>query len=298
MDADTRHELKQNELAEALTKLRGRVKDEHVRLAILIVTLAVVAIIAVRYWRYSANRTVERGWSQLGAIEQSLSSDTDTDADAAITRLRALVGEASDPTLKGFAKLRLGNALRDQGMIQPQKRATYFAEATSTLQQVISENPQSAALCGAATFSLACVQESERKFDEARASYKKLVDEPRFDGSPFRIIAKSRLEDMDKYTGPVSFVPGEPPPPPPPPTLTPPATSPAPTATPPSPLLSPTNIDPKTSPPASAPAAPASAPGQPGGAGQESGKPAATPTPAGAAPPATQPAPGDAAGKP
>jgi len=64
MDARTRHELKQNELAEALAQLRN-LNDPRLRVGLLVVLGLAVVVAGVLWWRYNQSRTVEQSWKTL-----------------------------------------------------------------------------------------------------------------------------------------------------------------------------------------------------------------------------------------
>jgi predicted negative regulator of RcsB-dependent stress response len=217
MDADTRHQLKANTLAEALASLRD-LKDARFLYSAGAVAVVLIVVLAWFGWRYSQQVAAERDWDRLNRIAVGLSAKDANVLTGAQNDLRAMLQEKIAPGVVDYARLELARSLVDQALTQPSSRQAAFTEAASVLEQIRSDPTAAPMLQAAATFMLASTYESTHQFDKAKELYTSLVDETRYAGSPYKLLAQDRLTNMDTLTAPIAFAPGEPPPPPPPPT--------------------------------------------------------------------------------
>lgn len=210
MDADKRHQLKQNELAEMLAKLRDW--DSPVtRYALLGLVLLLVLVVGWKTWRYTQQHASEQAWQRLDLIKLGmLDSDPDRVA-SAVNDLRELIRETSDPAIAGNARLHLARFRYDEGFARPEQRQAAFEEAADLLQQVTGNPETPPMIAAAASFALASTYESLRELDKAETLYETLKSEPRFQGSPFVAVAGVRLDTMDDLAKPVAFTSGDPP---------------------------------------------------------------------------------------
>ncbi len=221
MDADTRHELKQNELAEALWRVR-LLAEKYWKHAVAVVVAIVVIAVGLRVWSVASSMARDSAWSAVMAGE--LNEDAQADP---LTRLRAVMAETSDPALLAAARLRAARQLIDKESSDAAQRSANLKEAQQLLTQAASDRGAPALLRAAARFGAASLDESLNNLDAARTSYQALVDDKEFEQSPFRALAATRLGTLDGLKLPVSFTPGTAPPPPPPPGSVQPATQPA-----------------------------------------------------------------------
>jgi hypothetical protein len=219
MDADTRHQLKTNELAEVLATLRD-LKNPRFLYPAGAVALVAIAVLAWLSWRYSQRLTAERDWERLGRISLDLSDPDASRVAAAQSEARALLQERTAAHVRGYARLELARSLVAQGMAQPDQRAAAFDEAVRLLEQTRSDPAAPPLLNASSTFLLATTCESQYQFDRAKQLYQSLADDTRSVGSPYKALAEDRLTSLDTLTKPVVFTPGEPPAPPPPATQT------------------------------------------------------------------------------
>lgn len=219
MDADTRHQLKQNELAEALSALRDW-NNPTTRYTLLVLGVALLAVIGWKVWRYSQARAEEHAWQQLGAIEQRFSATDDTQSAAAATELEALIKDTSNAAVGAAARLRLAEHQIETALRKPEVRPESFAAAIATLKPLAEAKDVPPSLAAPAMFALATAYESTREFDQAAALYEQLRDEARFRGNPLAVLAADRRATLDDIRTQVAFIPGAPPTAPPPPTIT------------------------------------------------------------------------------
>jgi predicted negative regulator of RcsB-dependent stress response len=212
MDADTRHQLKQNELAEALQKLR-LLDDRRITIALGVVIVLLVVYAGYRLWQNSSRAAVDRAWQSLTELQGRL--DALTPDPTALADLRTLIANSPDQTLTGYAKLCLAAELNRTAIRDTARREPLLSEAEQELKTVIDSAAGKPPLQAAALFALASTHESQRRLADARALYQRLVDSQQFDGSPYKPIAEERLADLDQLATAIVFTPGDPPTPPP-----------------------------------------------------------------------------------
>ncbi|TWT42294.1 hypothetical protein RAS1_34240 [Phycisphaerae bacterium RAS1] len=209
MDAETRHSLKQNELAQALSKLRDFNLDAGTRRLLLIILAVLLVLVAWRVWRWSANSASEVGWKDL----QSFVSSAATTPDVAIDNLRGLTS-SSNPGLKHTARFFAAAILCDKADKDAANFVSLLNQAAGELKTIIDSPDANGFHISAAAFRLASVYESLRNFGEARRAYQLLIDDPRCAGQGFRELARSRLDSLAGLETPVVLTPGDAPPPP------------------------------------------------------------------------------------
>lgn len=221
MDADTRHQLKTNELAEALSRLRDW-NNPATRNWVLGVAAVVILIAAWYVWSAARTNAAELKWGQFYTLQEGVYSDDEARRAGALDDLRAFISSETGTALGGYARLQLARARYDDGLVKTDQRAAAFQEAAQLLDEILSSAPV-APLEAAAGFARASVHESQaaidsaardRQIEAARKLYQHLVDDPRFEGSPFVSRARQRLDTMDTLKDPVTLLPGNPPPPP------------------------------------------------------------------------------------
>jgi hypothetical protein len=213
MDADTRRQLKTNELADALASLKDLKSPRFLYAAGAVVVVA-IAVLAWFGWRYSQRLAAERDWDRLERVVLGLSETDANVAAGAQNELRAMLQEKLPPSVLGYARIELARSRVEQGFAQPSERPAAFGEAAKVLEQVRSDPESTPLLQAEATFLLASTYESMRQFEGAKELYQSLTQDTRYAGSPYKALADFRLADLDKLARPVAFVPGDPPPPP------------------------------------------------------------------------------------
>lgn len=201
MDADTRHQLKQNELAEALRNLLD-FRDKRT-IAWLVVILAIaLGYGGYKFWGW---------WQQVHLIQsyQTLTTVNATDAslgDAPLAKLRQLIADNTQPGLVAISRLQLAQGLeaRGQGADGAAKLTTAETQYQAILQMPDAPNHIQAA----ATYRLGILYETMQEFGKAREAYTALSESQRFKGSPFTDLAVARLDPLDDRAVPVKFEPG------------------------------------------------------------------------------------------
>lgn len=214
MDAEKRHQLKQNELAAVLGKIRDFTNDRPTRYWLVVLLVVAVAVVGYRWWGHLQNRQLASGWSELTEAAPALQGDLE----GAVERLHEVIADTSDNTLAASARIRLATALRRQSQAQSQadQREELLNESAATLRVVIDDPQTPAALVATAAFSLGTTYESLGEFDQARLDdaaelYRMITTDARFAGNPFTLLAEARLDTIDDLRVTINFVPGMPP---------------------------------------------------------------------------------------
>lgn len=206
MKADTRHQLKTNELGEALLKVRFWF-EKNWRNVALVGGSALVLIVAVNIWRWSHASAVDAAWARLFEIETT----GEADPAAAIQRLRDLASSSGDPVISVIARYRAGCALLHHAGRDPANRPQLLEESIASLKLVFDDSAAPPTIAAAAGFALASAFENKRDFDAAKSAYDAIVKNNRFDGTPYQNLAAVRSTELDELrTITVRFEPGRP----------------------------------------------------------------------------------------
>ena len=216
MDADSRHDLKKNELAEMLSNFRFFTSDRgrYVTLAVLAV---VVLFVGYRVWRWNSVRAGEESWS---AIMEAVVPNTPDGTDG-LDSLRQIASSTGDATIRAWADYRLGCGLLRQANSDETKREQYLPDCIEVLKRVSGVSSTPSSIAAAAEFGLANAYELRRDFEQAKTTYQAIIDNEKYAGSPYQALAGRRVETVDDLNVTVTFTPGEPPAPVPPPSLIP-----------------------------------------------------------------------------
>ncbi len=210
MDAETRHQLKQNELAGTLDKLR-EMKDPKYRYTVLGLIALLVAVVVWNAVSSSRAHAAEKASARLFEVTTALAVADEDGAAIARENMQAYVDEVSDPALGGYARLSLAGALISDALKNPDQRPAAFENAAALLTEITTNTRTPGPLAAAARFSLATTYESLRQPEKARELYQDLTTDDRFRGSPFELRAFERLNSMDVLEVAVHFEPGDPP---------------------------------------------------------------------------------------
>ncbi len=213
MDAETRHQLKQNELAEALNRLR-EFNDPRFLYTIVAVVVVIIAALGWYAWNQTQQMALATEWQQLINLNTALAAEDPAEVQEARSDLKTMIGEASDSRLAGYARLQLARSYYEDALENADQRPDGFNQAAELLREVRASRVEEPNLKAAATFMLASAEESLDNIDTAQQLYQELTDSERFAGSPFRLLARDRLENIDELKEPIELVQGAPPAPP------------------------------------------------------------------------------------
>jgi hypothetical protein len=215
MDANTRRQLRTNELADALASLKD-LRDPRFLWSAGVVVVVGIAVLAWYGWRSSQQSAAARDWEHLSHLSMELTGDDASRVAAAQNELRNMLQGNMTAHAKGYAELALARSRVADGLVHPDQRPAAFEEAVDILERLRSDPGTTPMLQAAATFLLASAEESLQRLERAKELYESLRSDPRCAGSPYRQLAEARLKDVDTLSKPVVFTPGDPPPPPPP----------------------------------------------------------------------------------
>lgn len=205
MDAETRHELKHNELADLLFRLREW-NNPRVYTWLLAIVAVILAYVSYRLWGHRAQVANQRNWTVLAEVNPANAAL----GGAPLDQLRSLIAGSSDPSLLAAARVRLATALTKRGMLGDQAALT---GAGDELRQVIDAPGTPGNFKAAALYRLGMLQETRGELEAAGQTWKRL-SEGGFEGSPFKELAAERIGSLDRMKSKVVFEPGLPPLPP------------------------------------------------------------------------------------
>ncbi len=208
MDADHRHELKENDLAEFITHF-GQWWSKHGN-KLLLSALVISVVILGRQWLHTRSAAAqENAWADLAGA---------TSPDS--YRLVALSHD--NPTVRAMAYLRGADLLLNEAVAGPgdddntaNDSAKLTAqqslqEAAAMYNQVIQDNQAPLAFHLNAGLGLAAVAEGQRDWPQAKQLYEQVIDQA---GAAFPTIAhqaQARLDMLDRLREPVVFAPDPP----------------------------------------------------------------------------------------
>ncbi len=190
MDAQTRHSLQQNELAEALQNLRDLGSHPQTRNWIIAIATVIILYSGWKLWSWSAYNTRTGAWADLDAALLG-----EGEAEQTIANLRNITRDGATESVRTAARLRLASLLVNQATDEaPGERLNEAAALLST----IADDPNNVAAYRAVSlFKLGTVHESLFEMDEARSAYERLTQDPMLAASPYGAVAQERLDTLD-----------------------------------------------------------------------------------------------------
>ena len=215
MEADHRHELQQNDLAEFLKNL-GQWWSKNGLKTLLIVFIAVAAMFLYRLHRTGAERAHDEAWRDLSRA---------TSAD----QYRGVARSYENPAIQALAYLRAGDmtllktmmpdepAAEDgeddpsQDAATPDQTREEMLDSAEADYNAVLGNPEAHKLIKLnATLGLASVAESRMLGDEARKVYQQIQDQAGAGYEHIAMIASKRAAALDRAATPVVFAPEDP----------------------------------------------------------------------------------------
>ena len=203
MDAERRHELKENALATTLVRVWEQLDRYSTPLAIALAAVAVI-VGGYRLWTWNSALKIEQGWAQLMDVGPASESDSQGNVDS----LREIGSRNLHPTLDAAVHLRVASELT-RGVAG--RSAERIFEAVRELEEVTNAAGAPAPIRAAAEFRLATLFETLGKFEDAQQRYRNLTENPEFAGSPFQDLSNERLTSLDTIRKPVEMIAGLPP---------------------------------------------------------------------------------------
>jgi hypothetical protein len=214
MDAETRHQLKQNELAEAIGDLKQKVAHMDRNTVYLLIGIAAIIILWIAYGLYNRAAAQQQSdvWFQVLTAPVNIRNADTIQGD--LENLRQLATQ-NDGALADAARLRLGvglwNYAEAPNIEHPEGEAANLLNEAASVLEPVAQTPASSSSPGvvaAAKYALAGVYESLGRWDDARAQYESLQDE-RFAGTVYGpagvSLTKNALQNFDELQEPVKF---------------------------------------------------------------------------------------------
>ena len=203
MDADTRHQLRQNELAEVLARLRN-FGDKRITGWLTAIVVVALGYAGYRFWQWRQDARLVQSYQALASVDA-------TDAslgDAPLARLRELIADGSQPGLVAISRLQLAQGLEARGQGSGETAKEKLDRAEAQYKVILDTVDAPDAIKAPAMYRLALLYETKRDFELARQTYAALSEDRRFVGSPFGDLALMRLELLEDLSTPVEFEPG------------------------------------------------------------------------------------------
>ncbi|MBL8877704.1 MAG: hypothetical protein JNG88_01185 [Phycisphaerales bacterium] len=213
MDADTRHELQQNELGQLLSRLKNLSARE---ILTYLGTIVVVILIVVGYrtWQSSILTAKSAAWNDLitAGAPKPTADGSDVEIPDRVEALRSYMQTHAEPAALAAARLRLARALIDKAGGDSAERQLLLDEALKHLDALRTDENAAPALRAAAMLLAGTAYETRRDAAKAREMYQRF-ETPEYASSAFAEIAKKRIETLDQIETQVAFAPGSTPPP-------------------------------------------------------------------------------------
>lgn len=201
MDADTRHQLKQNEFAEALGKLRD-FSDKRTIGWIVVIILIAVGYAGMKFWNWRSQERLAQNCRAVLAIQ----TNDPSLGDAPLAQLRQIISDSSGTEAEALARLKLAEGLQTRGV--GADGAASLDKAEQEFTNLLNNASASGHIRAIACFRLAALYETKRDFARAEEMYRKLTGESPFAGSPYQELASFRVDMLDELAEPVRFTPG------------------------------------------------------------------------------------------
>lgn len=200
MDADTRHQLKQNELAETLSKLRD-FSDRRTIGWLVVIVLIALGYAGWKYWNWREAARLAQASQEVVQIDVS----DPALGDAPLTQLRQIISKG-DNAATTLARLKLAEGLQARG--RAAGGGAKLDEAEQEYRNLVERANTSMNIRAAAWYRLGMLYETKRDFAKAREAYAKLTGDSSYAGSPFQDFASIRTDSLDELDAQVKFTPG------------------------------------------------------------------------------------------
>lgn len=216
MDAQHRHELKTNELADWLGHLPQFLKDNSntiIGIALICIALITWPMLSKKSKQKEMNQQIEMTQS-IQMLSQDVANVLQTDADDLSLRQEALatmlvnadelLSKASDidnPNLAAMAQIKAGQAIRTQLHLQKsldtETLETQFAKAKEAYQTAF-ETANTPTLKAMAMLGLGLCSEELGQADQAGEIYQQIIDNEDYQATVLPAQAQKRLDDLDE----------------------------------------------------------------------------------------------------
>jgi hypothetical protein len=209
-----RQELRTNQLSQQLGQIGAYIKKNKVTAAVMLV--GVVAVVGGAYWRvHLRHRRVDDGWATLNRAAALV------DEGSPISVFESIAEQELNPALTAEAWLKVGDVAmarlresEDPSAESAQSGSAaetdWLAKARTAYTEVVTRCPDDLAASGKAMVLLGVLAENEDDSAQARKWYEEIVGNGRFEGTPFLAQASYRLDNLERWSEPVTFAAPEP----------------------------------------------------------------------------------------
>jgi tetratricopeptide (TPR) repeat protein len=223
MKSDHRHELKTNLLADWLSHMPEWAKENLV--TIIIVVVLIVAIAAFYGWRlYSKNivqageqteftnllNQISSGKMQILQGQQSQGRDFSFVLLQPANSLQTFAQKTSNKRMAALALIKRAEALRAElhyGNVEEQYFINQTNLAKASYAEALEKCPTNPSLAASAKFGLGLCAEELGHFEQAKAIYQDIAEDPEFKHTLAAVRAKRRLQTMADYQKNIIFKP-------------------------------------------------------------------------------------------
>jgi tetratricopeptide (TPR) repeat protein len=223
MKSDHRHELKTNELADWLSHLPEWTKENL--LTIVITVAAVIAAAAIYGWTIY-NKNVVQAQEQTeftnlinqvsGGKMQILQGQKEQGRDFSFVLLQpantleSFAQKTNNKRMAAMALIKRAEALRAElhyGNVDEEYLINQTNQAKASYTEALEKSKANPSLAATAKFGIGLCEEELGNFEQAKAIYKDVAENPDYEYTLAKIRAKERLETMADYEQKIAFEP-------------------------------------------------------------------------------------------
>jgi tetratricopeptide (TPR) repeat protein len=222
MKSEHRHELKTNELAEWLSNLPQWTKQNFI--TIICVSALVVVLAGVYLWRgYDKNtlQVQERTEftnlvNQLAGAKIQILQGREQGRDLSFVfiqlakNLDTFAQSTRNKSMAALAFIKQAQALRAElhyGTVEQQYIEDQTKKAQDSYTAALEKSSTNPVLASAAEFGLGLCEEELGNFEQARDMYRKIANNPEYEGIVTVAQASFRLKTMSDYEQKITFAP-------------------------------------------------------------------------------------------
>lgn len=217
MDAEHRHELKSNELADWIARIPAYIKEhpnQAIGVALILIALITWPIFS-NMRKQSAGREQSEILSLIDMTEQArmsvLSGQETADSLTALAQsLQDAAARTKNPNLAALALIKRGNALRADlhlsDEVTDEMISARVSDARTAYEKALNE-AKLPALKGLAQLGLGLCAEETGEYEKAREIYEAIVADASYEGAVARVEAQRRLDSLEDNSFTVQFAP-------------------------------------------------------------------------------------------
>ena len=224
MKSQRRHDLSTNELADWM----GNIPEWWEQNGRIVMYTASAVIVVVAVWYFTTARAASARSQEAQKLNEMLytletfkyrmakapesRAEFSNQMILLAAQLKSFADSAASPNAAAFALIKSAEAIRSAshyspGVVDPEAEARDLKSAQDSCLKAIDKIKDNPSLMASAKLQLGLCQESLGQFDEAKKTYKGIVDSVDFKGDAVVSKAQLRLDVMGEFTSPVSLAP-------------------------------------------------------------------------------------------